>query len=99
VNRETKRMMQRQGQGGPDGAPANRRAQATATQRRAPQKRAGIRQFFREVREEMRQVSWPTRPELINYTGITLFVLLVMIGLIYGLNIGFGKFVLFLFQK
>ena len=28
----------------------------------------------------MRQVAWPTRPELINYTTITLFVLVVMIG-------------------
>ena len=98
MNRETKRQMQRQGQAGPDGAPANRRAQAGG-QRRPAQKRAGIRQFFREVREEMRQVSWPTRPELINYTSITLFVLLVMIGLIYGLNLGFGRFVVFLFQK
>ena len=99
MNRETKRMMARQGQGGPDGAPSNRRAQAAAGQRRPAKQRAGIRQFFREVREEMRQVSWPTRPELINYTSITLFVLLVMIGLIYVLNLGFGRFVLFLFQK
>jgi len=47
----------------------------------------------------MRQVSWPTRPELINYTSITLFVLIVMIGLIYGLNLVFGKFVVYLFQN
>jgi preprotein translocase subunit SecE len=98
VNREQKRMMQRQG-GGPDGAPAARRAQVAQSQRRAPKKRAGLRQFFREVREEMRQVSWPTRPELINYTSITLFVLVVMTCLIFGLNFIFGKFVLFLFQK
>ena len=91
-------MMQRQGQAGPDGAPASRRAPATQ-QRRAPAKRAGIRQFFREVREEMRQVAWPTRPELINYTSITLFVLVIMTSLIFGLNFLFGKFVLFLFQK
>ena len=99
VNRETKRMMQRQGQAGPDGAPQAKRAQASGTQRRPAKKRASIRQFFREVREEMRQVSWPTRPELINYTSITLFVLIVMIGLIYGLNLVFGKFVVYLFQN
>jgi len=99
VNREQKRMMQRQGQGTPDAPASNRRAQAATAQRRQPKQRAGIRQFFREVREEMRQVSWPTRPELINYTGITLFVLLLMIGLIYGLNIGFGHFVVYLYQK
>ena len=99
MNREQKRMMQRQGQAGPDGAPTTRRAQTAQAQRRAPKQRAGLRQFFREVREEMRQVAWPTRPELINYTTITLFVLVVMTSVIFGLNFLFGKFVLFLFQK
>jgi preprotein translocase subunit SecE len=98
VNREQKRMMQRQG-ANPDGTANARRAQAAQTQRRAPKKRAGIRQFFREVREEMRQVSWPTRPEIINYTSITLFVLVIMTSLIFGLNFLFGKFVLFMFTK
>ena len=99
MNREQKRMMQRQGGGG-DTAVAQRRASATA-QRRGQQKkeRTSIRQFFREVREEMKQVAWPTRSELINYTGITLFVLVLMTALIFGLNLGFSKFVLFLFQK
>ena len=99
MNRETKRMMQRQGQAGPDGAPAPGRAQAAQQQRRPAKQRASLRQFFREVREEMRQVSWPTRPELINYTAITVFVLAIMIGLIYGLNLVFGKFVIFMFSK
>jgi preprotein translocase subunit SecE len=100
VNREQKRMMQRQG-ANPDGSGGGtaRRAQATQSQRRAPKQRAGIRQFFREVREEMRQVAWPTRPEIINYTSITLFVLVVMTSLIFGLNFAFGKFVLTLFSK
>ena len=98
MNREQKRMMQRQGGG--DTAVAQRRASAS-TQRRGQQKkeRTSIRQFFREVREEMKQVAWPTRAELINYTGITLFVLVLMTALIFGLNLGFSKFVLFLFQK
>jgi preprotein translocase subunit SecE len=99
VNREQKRMMQRQG-ASPDGTGGGKgRAQAAQAQRRTPRKRAGIRQFFREVREEMRQVSWPTRPEIINYTSITLFVLVVMTSLIFGLNFLFGKFVLFFFTK
>jgi len=98
VNREQKRMMQRQG-ANPDGTASTKRAQTAQAQRRAPKQRAGIRQFFREVREEMRQVSWPTRPEIINYTSITLFVLVIMTSLIFGLNFLFGKFVLFLFTK
>ncbi len=93
-------MMQRQGQTGADGAPqANRRAADQAQRRQPAKQRTTIRQFFREVREEMRQVSWPTRTELINYTTITVMVLVIMISLIFGLNFLFGKFVLFLFQK
>jgi preprotein translocase subunit SecE len=100
VNREQKRLMQRQGQMNPDGTPSTRRAQATQQPRsRQKRNRTSIGQFFREVREELRQVSWPTRPELINYTSITLFVLLIMIALIFGLNFGFGKVVTFLFQR
>ena len=91
-------MMARQG-ASPDGTVSSRRAQAAQSQRRAPKQRTSIRQFFREVREEMRQVAWPTRPELINYTSITLFVLVLMTLLIFGLNLGFSKFVLFLFKK
>ena len=92
-------MMQRQGQAGPDGTPGPRRAPASQAQRRPVKKRTTLREFFRQVREEMRQVSWPTRAELINYTTITLFVLILMISLIFGLNFVYGKFILFLFKK
>jgi preprotein translocase subunit SecE len=98
VNREQKRMMQRQGQVGADGAPAARRTSATDVQRRRSE-RATPREFFRQVREEMRQVSWPTRPEVVNYTSIVLFVLVFMTALIFGLGLGCSHFVAFLFTK
>jgi preprotein translocase subunit SecE len=98
MNREQKRQMQRQGQVGADGTPAPRRTSTQDVQRRRRQ-RTGPRQFFREIREEMRQVSWPTRPEVINYTLIVFFVLVFMTSLIFGLGYGFSKFVTFLFQK
>ena len=68
MNRETKRMMQRQGQMEADGSPATRRAPA-GTQTRGPRtpkgpsgrKRTTPVQFVREVRDEMRQVAWPSR--------------------------------------
>ena len=50
-----------------------------------------MRQYFREVRDEMRQVAWPTRPEVANYTSIVGTVLLIMIMLIFGLNLGFSQ--------
>ncbi|NBV26451.1 MAG: preprotein translocase subunit SecE, partial [Actinobacteria bacterium] len=50
-------------------------------------------------RDEMRQVAWPSRPEVVNYTTIVVFVLVFMSLLIFGLGFGFSKFVTFLFQK
>jgi preprotein translocase subunit SecE len=110
VNRETKRMMQRQGQMEADGSPASRRAPAPAqggarggarTPQRGPsgRKRTTPVQFTREVRDEMRQVAWPSRSELINYTSVVLTTLLIMISLIFVLNLGFGKLITLLFSK
>jgi preprotein translocase subunit SecE len=96
MNRQQKRMMERGGYGA-DGT-ATRRAQAADLTRRKPD-RATPAQFFREVREEMRQVAWLTRPEVRNFTGIVLFVLIFMTSLIFGLGYGFSKFVTFLFHK
>jgi preprotein translocase subunit SecE len=98
MNREQKRMMQRQGQVGADGAASSRRTSVQDVQRRRSD-RATPREFFRQIREEMRQVSWPTRPEVLNYTSIVFFVLVFMTSLIFGLGFGFSKFVAFLFTK
>ena len=110
MNRETKRMMQRQGQMEADGSPAARRAPAGAqgpgrngarTPQRGPsgRKRTTPAQFTREVRDEMRQVAWPSRAELLNYTSVVLTTLFIMIGLIFVLNLGFGKLITLLFSK
>ena len=34
----------------------------------AKRKRTSVPQFAREVRDEMRQVAWPSRKEMVNYT-------------------------------
>jgi preprotein translocase subunit SecE len=99
MNREQKRMMQRQGQVGADGTAAPRRVTSSQDLQRRRGQRTKPTQFFREIREEMRQVAWPTRPEVINYTTIVFFVLVFMSSLIFGLGYGFSKFVTFLFQK
>ena len=110
MNRETKRMMQRQGQIEADGSPATRRAPAGgqgAGNRgaRAPRpgpsgrKRTTPVQFTREIRDEMRQVAWPSRAELINYTSVVITTLFIMIGLIFVLNLGFGKLITLLFTR
>jgi|ERR1019366_8824634 preprotein translocase subunit SecE len=99
MNREQKRMMQRQGQVGADGATTSRRATTVQDVQRRKTQRTSPATFLREVREEMRQVAWPTRPEVINYTTIVFFVLVFMTSLIFGLGYGFSKFVTFLFHK
>ena len=61
-------------------------------------KRTGFIQFFREVRDELRQVAWPTRSELVNYTAVVLTTLVLMVVLIFLLNLIFGKAIFFLFK-
>jgi preprotein translocase subunit SecE len=108
VNRETKRMMQRQGQMEADGSPAKRTAPAGkgGSGGRTPgakgasgRKRTTPMQFTREVRDEMRLVQWPSRTELINYTSVVLTTLVIMITLIFFLNLGFGKLITLMFTK
>jgi preprotein translocase subunit SecE len=89
-------MMQRQGQD-PDGEAAPKR---TAPAPRRPAKREPFRigQFLREVRSELRQVAWPNRSEVINYTTVTLVTLISLMILIFVLNYAFAKGVLWLFN-
>ena len=82
LNREQKRMLKRQGALDEKGAP-------TRAVRQAKKERVGPIQYLREVRDEMRKVAWPTRPEVIRYSIIvTVCVVFYMIyvGLIdYGM--------------
>jgi preprotein translocase subunit SecE len=102
MNRAQKRLMQRQGALGADGAPAARPAQ----QRRQPapprpdqkEARTKPRQFLREVRAELRKVAWPSRPEVVNYSIVVLVAVIVLTAIIAGLDYLFSEFVLTLFD-
>jgi preprotein translocase subunit SecE len=63
LNREQKRMLKRQGAIDEKGAP-------TRAVRQAKRERVGPVQYLREVRDEMRKVAWPTRPEVVRYSII-----------------------------
>jgi len=96
MNRQQKRMLQKQGEMGPDGEPIRTRKAPSAS---SPQERTGVIQFFREVRSELRKVAWPTRSETINYS-IVVFVTILVVGLmIYGLDWVFSTFILELFEN
>ena len=93
MTREQTRLLQRQGQLDANGNPSRRDSRDPSRRR----ERVTVRQFFTQVRDEMRQVSWPSRIEVRRYTSIVLFVLVFMTALIFGLGFGVGKIVNFLY--
>ena len=76
MNRQQKRMLQRQGQMGADGEPIARKRSAPPAPR-PKEERTTPAQFVREVQGEMRKVAWPTRPEVIIFSFIVFFAVVV----------------------
>lgn len=78
MNRELRRLQEKEEKR----AKERRGAQAQARRRR---ERVGFRQFFSEVRTELRRVAWPSRSEVVTFTVVTLitsgFVTLYTLGL------------------
>ena len=101
MNRQAKRMMQRQKTTGPDRLEAMReRRAAMATTRTAtgPKRpRTTTRQFLKDVRLELRKVQWPTRQEMIAYTIVVLVAVVVLTSLVFAMDLGFSKAVLHIF--
>ena len=96
MNRQQKRMMQKQGEVDADGAPVRTRRQPPGPT--SPQDRTGPIQFLREVRGELRKVAWPSRSETINYSIVVLFTIVILGAIIYGLDWLFSTFILELFE-
>ena len=93
MNRQTKRLMQRQKSDRP------RAPEREARPQPAPQReRTGLRQYLTEVRGELRKVAWPTRHEVVNSTIIVLIAVVFMTTLIFGYDYFSAKLVLFLFD-
>jgi preprotein translocase subunit SecE len=95
MNRQQKRMLQKQGEIDADGEPVRSRRQSSS----APaQERTGPGQFLREVRGELRKVAWPSRAETVNYSIVVLITIILVTGMIYGLDWVFSTFILELFE-
>ena len=58
---------------------------------------ARISLFIREVIAELRKVIWPTRKELITYTGVVIVFVVVMAGIVALLDFLFSRGVLAIF--
>ncbi len=88
-------MARKQGAIDDEGAPVAERRQQAAPRR----ERASPAQFMREVRAELRKVSWPTRSEVVNYSIVTLVVVVILTAVIGALDYGFGEAILKLFER
>jgi preprotein translocase subunit SecE len=85
LNREQKRLLKRQGALDERGAPTR------APRQTAARERVGPAQYLREVRDEMRKVAWPNRPEVVRYSIIVTATIIVYTAFIGGLDIGFNS--------
>ncbi|GIJ75878.1 preprotein translocase subunit SecE [Micromonospora phaseoli] len=56
-----------------------------------------IARFVREVVAELRKVIWPTRKELLTYTGVVIAFVTVMLTIVAVLDYAFAKGVLWVF--
>ena len=96
MNRETKRMLQRQGELGADGSPKATRKAPPAP--KPKEQRTKPRQFLKEVRPELRKVAWPTRAETVNYSIIVFITIVVLTAAIAGIDYMMGKAVLWIYK-
>lgn len=92
MNRQYKRLMQKEQDKKKGSAPRSPKPTAPAKRERTKP-----RQFFREVAAEMRKVAWPTRQEVVAYSIVVLVATIVIGGLVYGMDQLFSKGVLKLF--
>ena len=105
MNRQQRRLLQRQGQVTEDGtpAPAPRPEPAERKSRSrpaagAPRRRASPRQFLHEVNVELRKVAWPSRAETINYSTVVFMTIAILMAFIFGLDLLFSKLAVYLFK-
>ena len=97
MNRQMKRMQQRQGKNAPERKAAAATARRSAAQEK--KKRTPARQFLKEVRQELKKVIWPTRQELTTYTIVVLVTVVVMTSYVFGLDVLFSRLVLNVFTN
>ena len=88
LNREQKRQLRKMGALDEKGR-ATRAPQKTQQQKK--KERVGVRQYLREVRDEMRKVAWPTRPEVRRYSIIVVITVVIYTAIVGGFDYLFGS--------
>ena len=101
MNRQTKRLLQKQGQMTEDGTPTASRRAAAATRPRPEAEKPSVGkrfgEYLREVRNELAKVAWPPRTEVVRYSSVVFVTLVFLVLLIYALNFAFEHLVLKLY--
>jgi preprotein translocase subunit SecE len=97
MNRQMKRMQERQERQAKRAGVAGQSAPAASARRAAVQekrKRTPVREFLKQVRQELKKVDWPTRRELVSYTVVVLVTVVVLTAFVFALDLGFSKAIL-----
>lgn len=87
MNRELRRLQAKEEKRAKD-------RRAAAVSRRARRERVGFRQFISEVRTELKRVAWPSRPEVVTFTMVTLITSAFVTLYVFGLDISLKRAVL-----
>ncbi|MEN8653928.1 preprotein translocase subunit SecE [Streptomyces sp. 21So2-11] len=53
--------------------------------------------FYRQIVAELRKVVWPTRNQLTTYTAVVIVFVVVMIGIVTVIDMGFAEVVKYVF--
>jgi preprotein translocase subunit SecE len=87
LNREQKRQLRKMGALDEEG----KAKRAPRQQPKKNQDRVGPVQYLREVREEMRKVAWPKRPEVTRYSIVVVITVVFYTALVGGFDYLFGQ--------
>lgn len=59
----------------------------------AKKKKKGLKNFFSEIKSELKKVTWPTKSQLINNTLIILIFIAIVTAILAILDVAFFKLV------
>jgi preprotein translocase subunit SecE len=104
MNREMRRLQEREERRKKKeeaGGKAKRKAAAVSKTPAQAERKPFIRRvrdYFHEVRQELRKVTWPTRDQMVAFTTVTVITSAVLTGVIFGLDVAAKQFVLWLVE-
>jgi preprotein translocase subunit SecE len=90
LNREQKRQLKKMGAVDEQGRPTRGTRTATAP-KRPDEPKTTFPQYLREVRAEMRKVSWPSWDEVRKYSIVVLVTVVIFTAFVFGLDSLFGE--------